>query len=168
MAQNGNMAGAAHAFTMAHSFAPDGKSVAMTPDGKSFQVQNAMTGEPIGRPFPVTPQFILAASMGLRDGSAIWHHLGQRAQMFTQAQKGQDKDAEGRAIRNENNRLRGDILRRRVAGGGGRAVAAGSPNLSEFNRLTLGSGGGKGGTRATNNYYGQGGGEDDLMADDKE
>jgi hypothetical protein len=141
MAQNGNMAGAAHAFTMAHSFAPDGKSVAMTPDGKSFQVQNAMTGEPIGHPFPVTPQFILAASMGLRDGSAIWNHLGQRAQMFTQAQKGQgqDKDAEGRALRNENTRMRGEILRRKLGGGGGgKAAPAGTPNLAEFNRLTLG------------------------------
>ena len=50
---------------------------------------------------------LLAGALGLADGTGMWNHLLQRAQLYQQAGKGTDKDAEGRALRNINTRYRG-------------------------------------------------------------
>lgn len=146
LAQSGNTSGATTMLMKAHMFTPDGRELALSKDGKRLAVLNEYSNQPIAT-FPVTPQFILAASLGLRDGSGVWSHLMGRAQMFVQSQKGTDKDAEGRAIRNRNNLLRGRLLEQKLAGGGkGKGTGV---DTSEFDRLTLGRTGGGGGNRTT-------------------
>jgi len=113
--QQGNMPAAMKSLQVAHGWTPDHTELAFTKDGKSFVLRNEYTGQPLHPPMRVTPQSILAAALGLGDGTAFWNHLANRVQ-YARAQK--DKNAEGRAIINENNRMRGELLRRKLQGGG--------------------------------------------------
>lgn len=168
--QQGDMQNGLNATQRAHDFSPDGTKLAVSKDGKTMYIVSEFNGN-TSRPIQVTPQTLLAMAMGMRDGSGLWDHLAVRARMYLDTRKGADKDAEGRAIRNENNRLRGELLRRKLAGGGGGGrrsggggSAAASPAFDDFTTLATG----KRPTTTTNvtNVYNQGGGDDTGGPDD--
>jgi hypothetical protein len=127
--QNGDMAGAANSLRMGHSWTPDGKQMAISRDGQSFMMIDEHTQQPTTRPMHLTEKAILAGALSLRDGTAMWNHLAGRAALVG---KQQDKDAEGRKLRNVNTALRGEILRKKLAGGG----AGGGGSSDIVNRFT--------------------------------
>ena len=165
--RQGDVAGAAKLVQAGHRWSPDGKIMQMTPDGQYMGMYDQFTGKPTAPPMKVTPQMLLAGALGLADGTGMWNHLLQRAQMYQQAGKGTDKDAEGRAIRNRNNQLRGIRLEQLITKGNQpKVVGSGSvtpPSMAQFRqeaRTTQPSSGGK------TTIIRQGSTEDDGGADD--
>src|SRR5262249_42313996 len=133
--QQGNIPMAAAAAQQGHAFTPDGKQLGIKTDPKTGQMSGQMfdefTGQPLTPPFAITPQLLLAAAVGLRDGSGMWNHLAMRGRQAAARQKvgAVDKDAEGRALRNRRTVEQIALLearRRKIAGGGGGGAGAGT------------------------------------------
>lgn len=134
----GNMSAALKATMMGQSLTPDGKHLAVSKDGTHGVMVDDHTGQPTTQPFAITPQFILGAAFGLSNGTGMWDALAMRAQQ-TFGSKTKDKDAEGRALRNELTRQRIRILRSKGGGGGG-GSSIGSDLVSNIKGLTSGVG----------------------------
>jgi hypothetical protein len=116
--QAGNLDASLAALQQAHGYTPDGLKLAVAKDKSHAVMIDEFTGQPTTRPFVITPQFILGSAMGMRSGRGMWNALAIRAQQMAGHGKTADKDAEGRALRNELTRERIRVLRARGAGGG--------------------------------------------------
>jgi hypothetical protein len=163
--RQGDVGGATKTIAEGHRWSPDGKIMQTSPDGRYIGMYDQFTGKPTSPPMRVTPQMILAGALSLSDGTGMWNHLASRAQLFLQAGKGTDKDAEGRAIRNRNNLLRGVRLEQMIRKGDAPKVGGAvgpPPSMTQFRqeaRTTQPSSGNK--TTIIN--QGDGG---DIMRDD--
>jgi hypothetical protein len=166
-ARSGDFPAAAKLVRDGHAWSADGRQLALSKDGKSAVMVDQFTGKAVTQPFALTPQSILAGAMNLSDGTGLWNHLMQRAAIHAQGQKATDKDAEGRAIRNRNNQLRGKILEKKLnepakAKGG---VAAAGPATSAFDERAHGKQPKVGGTtiiQGSDDGFGGAGGNDDT------
>lgn len=133
-ARAGNSRAALDALTRAHDFVPDGVSFQHSRDGRSMVLVNEYTGQPLTPVSPVTPQAILKMALGLSDGSMMWDYLLSRAAQRPGAPK-PDRDAEGRALRNEGTRLANELKRKKLAGGGGKGGGGVDPAFAQFQAL---------------------------------
>jgi hypothetical protein len=120
-AQRGDMDTAQKYLVRGADWLTDG--VTLTKDPKTGQL---MAHDIHGNTQPVpirTGADVMRAALGLSDGSMMWNFINQHAQMV---QKGSDKDAVGRNLRNQKTMLEIDRLRMRNAAGvgGGRRGAA--------------------------------------------
>jgi hypothetical protein len=134
--RDGDLMGAAKTTAMAHAWSPDGRQIHISNDGQSMVVVDSISGKAVSQPLRVTPQAILAASMGLMDGSAMWMHLKQRVETAMRDPNQTKKDVDL-----TNALLKGEVLRgtiekqKRAAAGGG---AASDPAMDKFRQIATG------------------------------
>lgn len=113
-----------------HDWLPDGVRINMAPDGKSV-IATDLEGK--HQQLPLDGRWVMQAAMGLQDGSAMWNMINQHAAMVAQGAKGADRDAAGRALRNQKTGLEIERLRRKMAAptGGGSAAPSVMSRIQE-------------------------------------
>jgi hypothetical protein len=121
-ARAGNMQGAVQSIVKGVDYLPDGMKHTVSPDGRYMITSDPRTGKVTGQT-PIDGRFVLAAAMGLKDGTLMWNTLNAAA-----ASLNKDKDPAGRALSHDIKRaqLEGLILRNnraRTKGTGGGGVA---------------------------------------------
>jgi hypothetical protein len=116
---------------------PDATRTNLSPDGQSLIVTD-VHGKT--QQVPIDGRMVLAASMGLQNGTLMWNFINQHAAMYAQSMKGQDRDATGRQLRNQKTLLEIERIRRKLAGGG-QAVKAGPAGgfIENINHLVNGT-----------------------------
>lgn len=137
--KEGNLQAATQVTQQGHAMTPDGLKMAVHKDGSHGVMIDEFTGLPTSEPFRITPRFILGAALRLANGTGMWNALAIRARQFAMAGTKPDRDAEGRALRNELTRQRIDYLRRKGVGGSS-ATSAGADDVMNVKALTGGLG----------------------------
>lgn len=116
--QQGNIPGAAKDVAAAHQWVPDGTTMSISPDGRVATITD-LQGK--SQQVPVDGRWVLAAALGMSNGSMMWTALNQHVAMLNK-----DKNAANRQAQLEGIQLSNQLKRKKLAGGGAGAPAGGS------------------------------------------
>lgn len=113
--RSGDTRGATNLIAQGLDYLPDGVNHKASPDGR-FIITSNEQGQVTGQT-PVTPQLIMALVTGIGDGSMMWQALQQSVASWLAMKREPDRDAEGRALRNQATRNQLELQRQRIAKG---------------------------------------------------